>query len=270
MAKVHMTTAAAQAARRPSLEAALRQAACAVPGAPDWHRAEGESATRWKTRSVGLVATCRRCPALAACRELALREDAAPAAGQIRAGATAHELTRLRREERERVAEAVRADVAARTDRARFLGAVGRLRRQACATSPTYTSTRGAYRAAAALERTLAARRQQIGWGTSETDRPPLPMRPTPHERDGRQPLPTPGRPHAARAGLLDEIETADDQAGPEPDETETEGRAEHRRNVTCHRTCCGRPMYWDGSMWMCSKCHGSDQPYALATGGAR
>ncbi|MEV5432746.1 hypothetical protein [Streptomyces sp. NPDC052701] len=27
-------------------------------------------------------------------------------------------------------------------------------------------------------------------------DRPPLPMRPTPHERDGRQPSPAGGRPH--------------------------------------------------------------------------
>ncbi|MFJ4851688.1 hypothetical protein [Streptomyces sp. NPDC088733] len=30
--------------------------------------------------------------------------------------------------------------------------------------------------------------------------KPQLPMRPTPHERDGRQPQPEPGRPHAALA----------------------------------------------------------------------
>jgi len=28
-------------------------------------------------------------------------------------------------------------------------------------------------------------------------DRPPLPQRPTPHERDGRQPVPAPARPHS-------------------------------------------------------------------------
>lgn len=28
------------------------------------------------------------------------------------------------------------------------------------------------------------------------SDRPPLPARPTPHERDGRQPVPQPARPH--------------------------------------------------------------------------
>lgn len=31
--------------------------------------------------------------------------------------------------------------------------------------------------------------------------RPPLPMRPTPHERDGRQPTPQPARPHPAHQG---------------------------------------------------------------------
>ncbi|MFF4607781.1 hypothetical protein ACFY12_34210 [Streptomyces sp. NPDC001339] len=35
-----------------------------------------------------------------------------------------------------------------------------------------------------------------------EVDRPPLPMRPTPHERDGRQDSPQPVRPHS-RAALL-------------------------------------------------------------------
>lgn len=33
-----------------------------------------------------------------------------------------------------------------------------------------------------------------------EVTRPPLPMRPTPHERDGRQDSPTPARPHALLA----------------------------------------------------------------------
>ncbi|MFF1399404.1 hypothetical protein ACFVZD_37100 [Streptomyces sp. NPDC058287] len=32
-------------------------------------------------------------------------------------------------------------------------------------------------------------------------DRPALPMRPTPHERDGRQPSPEPARPHALLVG---------------------------------------------------------------------
>ncbi len=36
----------------------------------------------------------------------------------------------------------------------------------------------------------------------SATDtRPPLPMRPTPHERDGRQGTSSPGRPHPYMGG---------------------------------------------------------------------
>ncbi|WP_371674746.1 hypothetical protein OG985_48720 (plasmid) [Streptomyces sp. NBC_00289] len=38
-----------------------------------------------------------------------------------------------------------------------------------------------------------------------EAARPQLPMRPTPHERDGRQPAPSTGRPHPQRA-IADEI----------------------------------------------------------------
>ncbi|MEU5547182.1 hypothetical protein AB0G85_33200 [Streptomyces sioyaensis] len=33
--------------------------------------------------------------------------------------------------------------------------------------------------------------------------KPPLPLRPQPHERDGRQPTPEPARPHAHYAALL-------------------------------------------------------------------
>ncbi|WP_052808981.1 hypothetical protein [Streptomyces natalensis] len=33
--------------------------------------------------------------------------------------------------------------------------------------------------------------------------KPPLPLRPQPHERDGRQPAPEPARPHAHNAALL-------------------------------------------------------------------
>lgn len=33
--------------------------------------------------------------------------------------------------------------------------------------------------------------------------RPPLPMRPTPHERDGRQPVPSEGRPHPRPSGSV-------------------------------------------------------------------
>ncbi|MFF7189655.1 hypothetical protein ACFZAR_31490 [Streptomyces sp. NPDC008222] len=36
------------------------------------------------------------------------------------------------------------------------------------------------------------------------TQRPPLPIRPTPHERDGRQPTPAGGRPHPQRSAIAD------------------------------------------------------------------
>ncbi|MEV6028391.1 hypothetical protein [Streptomyces sp. NPDC052036] len=36
------------------------------------------------------------------------------------------------------------------------------------------------------------------------TQRPPLPVRPTPHERDGRQPMPAGGRPHPQRSAVPD------------------------------------------------------------------
>lgn len=44
-------------------------------------------------------------------------------------------------------------------------------------------------------------------------DRPPLPMRPAPHERDGRQPSPGGGRPHPQQGLAL--AGSVDDQIGP-------------------------------------------------------
>lgn len=52
-------------------------------------------------------------------------------------------------------------------------------------------------------------------------DRPPLPMRPTPHERDGRQPSQPGGRPHPRQHTAADPMMTealrrvVDDQIGP-------------------------------------------------------
>ncbi|MFF7190258.1 hypothetical protein ACFZAR_34655 [Streptomyces sp. NPDC008222] len=55
------------------------------------------------------------------------------------------------------------------------------------------------------------------------TQRPPLPLRPTPHERDGRQPMPADGRSHPQRSADTDIApmtsqalrRVIDDQTGP-------------------------------------------------------
>lgn len=113
-----MTTAAAQGARIPLLEAAVdSQAACARPDAPDlevWFRLDGESLPYWRPRRDWLMAYCRTtCPVMEACREVALRlGDGHRADEMVRGGMSGPQLKQARLTGADRLAEARNADLA--------------------------------------------------------------------------------------------------------------------------------------------------------------
>ncbi|GAA2500825.1 hypothetical protein GCM10010406_41690 [Streptomyces thermolineatus] len=106
---------AAEQLRRPQLQRLVEVAAtCATDTGLDWFRADGEGIASWTARKAELRSACATCPALAACRELALRdrENGGPAREDymIRAGLDTHELREHLTAEADRLTTAREAD----------------------------------------------------------------------------------------------------------------------------------------------------------------
>ncbi|MFD5557825.1 hypothetical protein ACFWIA_28790 [Streptomyces sp. NPDC127068] len=211
----------ARITRRPRLQHQIDNgAACITTAVGDFFRGDHETAHSWTARIPRLRTVCNNCPAQAACRELALRDregrDTNRLDDMVRAGLTTHQLRDLGALHERGLEEAVARDDEATT---RWPRRTGRAERPNSLThSPATTSHAiGTARASAPRAGVIDdVEREDNAKGLEPDDdafhqlvqraprtlaemtgaAPKLPLRPTPHERDGRQEQEPDGRPH--------------------------------------------------------------------------
>jgi WhiB family redox-sensing transcriptional regulator len=163
----------AEALRRPELERIVAtSAACAAPQAAglDWFRFDGEGVSSWNARKKELRAACLGCPALHACRELALRERDGSGPGNqshmVRAGLTNMELRERLVAEGDRLDAARREDDRARRERQALYKAAKKLETYVKKWPDHMDGNNHLVRAAAdELAQLRTARRANAGWG---------------------------------------------------------------------------------------------------------
>lgn len=173
-----LTAARARTLRLPVLNTIVEKAGrCArpgrdVPGPDDWFRDDDEPNTAWCTRRAALLDFCAGCPALAACREVALRLDAPLADGDmVRGGMTGDQLATMRRSEKHRasIKAAIKADEDdphSDLERRQITALAAQLRDAVLAhNDPRRTSSAHKIRAMSdELRARRAARRAKTGW----------------------------------------------------------------------------------------------------------
>lgn len=169
------TARMAKELRRPELDRIVTtRAACAAPKAAglDWFRFDGEDVSSWRARTEQLRAVCLGCPALHACRELALRERDGGGTGNqshmVRAGLTNIELRERLVAESDRLEAARREDDRASRERRAVYRAAKKLKTcvQNWPDSRHMDSNNQLVRAAAdELAQLRAVRRANAGWG---------------------------------------------------------------------------------------------------------
>ncbi|OEJ36325.1 hypothetical protein [Streptomyces agglomeratus] len=174
-----MTSTQARHMRRAVLQSVVYAgSACAQPGldASEWFREDGEGIGVWRTRSRGLLRVCAGCPAMDACRELALRDGDGDASSDemVRGGMTGQQLAKARGKQAERLAAAVAADrdpewrrlvdltVQLRREAIKTPDKAGGQRRQAAAQAAQNRQVR---ELASQVRRIRIARRARTGWG---------------------------------------------------------------------------------------------------------
>ncbi|GGX39892.1 transcription factor WhiB [Streptomyces chryseus] len=175
-----MTSTQARHMRRAVLQSVVDAGAtCAQAGSLDsgeWFREEGEGIGVWRTRSRALLRVCAACPAMDACRELALRDGDGDSTSDdmVRGGLTGQQLAKARGKQAERLAAAVAADrdpewrrlvdltVQLRREAVKTPDKAGGQRRQGAAQE---VQNRRVRELASQVRQLRTARRARTGWG---------------------------------------------------------------------------------------------------------
>ncbi|MFF3343197.1 transcription factor WhiB [Streptomyces flavidovirens] len=171
-----MTSTQARHRRRAVLQSVVDVGAvCAQPRAlapGEWFRKDGEGIGLWRTRSRELLRVCAGCPAMDACRELALRDGDGEAHTDelVCGGMTGQQLARARARQTKRLAAAVAAEwrqladltVQLHREAIKNPDKAGGQRGQALAQAAQNTQAR---ELAAKVRQIQSARRARTGWG---------------------------------------------------------------------------------------------------------